>query len=53
MVLDWANRASFDELDQVCGVGDSIASDIVAARPLHAVSELDAVAYVGPTLLTA
>lgn len=51
MVLDWANRANFDQLDQVCGIGDSIATGIVAARPLHAVDELDAVSYVGPTLL--
>jgi DNA uptake protein ComE-like DNA-binding protein len=51
MVLDWANRASFEQLDQVCGVGASIATDIVAARPMHDVAELDAVSYVGPTLL--
>lgn len=51
MVLDWANRATFDELDAVCGIGEAIATDIVAARPLHALDELDGVPYVGPSAL--
>lgn len=51
MVLDWANRADTDELISVCGVGPTIAGGIEAARPLHSIDELDAVLWVGPSVM--
>lgn len=50
-VLSWANYATRDELTRVCGVGSTIATNIEAARPIHNLAELDAISYVGPTLL--
>lgn len=50
-VLDWANGASTDDLTSVCSVGAAIAADIEAARPLRTVAQLDAVPYVGASVL--
>lgn len=50
-VLEWANYATRDELTAVCGVGPSIAAGIEAARPIDSLAALDAVPYVGATVL--
>ena len=47
MVLDWANRATSDQLQQVCYVGATVAESIIAARPLHTVAELADVPRIG------
>jgi DNA uptake protein ComE-like DNA-binding protein len=50
-LLDWANRADFDQLDAVCGVGPSIAQGLIDARPLHSTQEVLDVSHIGPSTL--
>ncbi len=50
-VLDWANRATTDELIAVCRVGPEMARLIEQARPIRSVAELAAVRYVGDATL--
>ena len=50
-LLDWANRASFDELVLVCRVGPEIAQSIIDARPLRTVAQLEQVPLVGDALV--
>jgi len=47
-VLEWANDASLEELERVCGIGPVTASAIVRARPLHNLRELERVEQLGP-----
>lgn len=50
--LDFVNVATATELDAVYGIGTAIAGNIVDARPIADLAALDAVAYVGPSVLT-
>lgn len=47
-ILDVANNASFIELDDDAGLELRAASNIVAARPIASLADLDAVPWVGP-----
>ena len=46
-----ANTATFAELDDDVGLDRRAASNIVAARPINSLPELDSVRYVGPSAL--
>ncbi len=50
-LIEWANNASGEELQAVCGVGPSLAKDLEAARPYATLSDVDAVPMVGPATL--
>lgn len=50
-VLEVANTASEEELDDVVKLDARAAQNIVAARPLATIAELDEVAYVGSSAL--
>lgn len=46
-LLEWANAADRGELIAVCGVGQVMADDILAARPVRTLSTLDRIDNVG------
>ncbi|TNE89646.1 MAG: hypothetical protein EP330_10795 [Deltaproteobacteria bacterium] len=50
--LDFVNGATPAELDAVYGIGAAIAGNLVASRPFADLTDLDAVAYIGPSVLT-
>ncbi len=50
-MLTVANEATFEELDLDAALDRRAAENIVAARPIETLAELDAVAYVGPSAL--
>jgi len=50
-LLEWANNGTTEDLELVCGIGPSIAADIIAARPMRGVKEFDAVPYIGAATL--
>jgi hypothetical protein len=51
VLLDLVNKASQSVLDDDAGLDSRAAQNIVAARPIKTVADLDAVAYVGATAL--
>ncbi len=51
-ILDCANGASADQLDDEAGLDGRAADNIVAARPIGSLDELAAVSYVGQTAIT-
>jgi DNA uptake protein ComE-like DNA-binding protein len=51
LLLDLVNEASQSVLDDDVGLDSRAAQNIVAARPIKTVADLDAVAYVGSTAL--
>ena len=53
VVLEMANRATFDQLDKEVGLTSTAARSIVAARPIATLVELDQVKYVGGSALKA
>jgi len=50
-MLKVANEATFEELDVDAALDKRAAENIVAARPIATLAELDAVGYVGPSAL--
>ena len=50
-MLEVANEATFEQLDVDAGLDRRAAENIVDARPIETLAELDAVSYVGPSAL--
>lgn len=50
-VVEWANDASSDQLQECKGIGPAMAKRIIEARPFKTLADVDAVKGIGPALM--
>ena len=50
-VVEWANDASSEQLQECKGIGPAMAARIIAARPFKDLAAVDAVKGIGPALM--